>query len=255
MLDKPLDVQPPRASLPERVKAAGLPVDGQACDVLWLDDGIGAVLMRLDRLGSLDNTVIFYFDDHGMERGKGSLYEGGIKSVAFVWGPAYVKGGRKSKTCVSNIDFAPTIMDLCKVPADERHPVDGTSFLPVLKGDDSEIHDHLFFELGATRAVLKDGWKYLAFRLPKSLPPDPPKPYTHLADRPGGRGTEGGAIKKYPHYFDPDQLYHVATDPLERSNLHGEAEQEERVRALHKLLRESVAKVPGSFAEFTAPRR
>ena len=56
-------------------------------------------------------------------------------------------------------------MDLCHVPASQRHQVDGTSFANVLHGNDGEIHDYLFFEIGATRAVLKDGWKYLAFRL------------------------------------------------------------------------------------------
>jgi len=187
-----------------------------------------------------------------VESGKGSLYEGGIRSVGFVWSPRYVKGGRQTEVPVSNIDFAPTIMELCGVPKLERHGVDGKSFVPVLQGREEEIHDYLFFELGATRAVLKDGWKYLAFRLPPSLPSNPPQPFTHLADRPGGRGSEGPAMKFYPNYYDQDQLYNVREDPLERRNLYSDGEQKTRIHAMRNLLRDAIDRVPGTFAEFTA---
>jgi arylsulfatase A-like enzyme len=255
LLPEPLAVQPPRSSIPERVRKAGLPVEGQACDVLWLDDGIGAVLKRLESLGELDNTIVFYFDDHGVESGKGSLYEGGIRSVSFVWSPRYVKGGRQTEVRVSNIDFAPTIMELCGVPEKERHAVDGKSFASVLEGKEEEMHDYLFFELGATRAVLKDGWKYLAFRLPPSLPANPAQPYTHLADRPGGRGSEGPAMKSYPNYYDRDQLYNIRTDPFERNNLYRDKEHKDHLQTMRQLLRKAVAKVPGTFAKFTDPAK
>lgn len=253
LLEKPLAVQPPRSSIPKRVAQAGLPLDGPACDVLWLDDGIGAVLDKLETLGALEDTIVFFFNDHGVESGKGSLYQGGVKSVSFVWSPRHVQGGRRSKVSVSNIDFAPTIMELCGVSEADRHPVDGKSFASVLRGREEEIHDHLFFELGATRAVLKDGWKYLAFRLPRSLPKNPDQPYTHLADRPGGRGSEGPAKDFYPNYYDRDQLYNVRQDPLERRNLFSDPRQHARAHAMRKLLRDSVAKVPGAYAEFTHP--
>jgi arylsulfatase A len=251
LLGQSLDVQPGRDTIPKRVNEADLADQPTACDVLWLDDGIGAVLEKLKSLGTLDNTIVFFFDDHGVEKGKGSLYEGGVKSVSFAWSPKYVQGGRKSKVNISNIDFAPTIMELCGVPKAKQHETDGKSFLSVLNGSDQQIHDHLFFEIGATRAVLKEGWKYLTFRLPEALPANPPEPYTHLADRPGGRGSEGPAKDFYPNYYDRDQLYNVTADPLERNNLFDDQTQQTRVVKMRQLLREAVAKVPGSFAEFT----
>ncbi|HJN13731.1 MAG TPA: sulfatase-like hydrolase/transferase [Pirellulaceae bacterium] len=255
LLERPLNVQPARDTIPRRVEEAGLAEQPTACDVLWLDDGIGAILDKLKALDALDNTIVFFFNDHGVESGKGSLYEGGIKSVSLVWSPKCIRGGRQSTVNISNIDFAPTIMELCGVPTETRHKMDGKSFASVLQGSDDEIHDHLFFEIGATRAVLKDGWKYLAFRLPDSLPANSSLPYTHLADRPGGRGSEGPAKDFYPNYYDKDQLYNIATDPLERNNLFDDPSQQRRVREMRQLLREAVAAVPGSFAEFSDSAR
>jgi arylsulfatase A-like enzyme len=251
LLKQPLSVQPDRKTIPERIAEAGLSGEPTACDVLWLDDGIGAILQKLKKMGALDNTIVFLFDDHGVESGKGSLYEGGIRSVSLAWSPTHFKGGRHSKVNISNIDFAPTIMDLCHVPESQRHQVDGTSFASVLNGNDEEIHDHLFFEIGATRAVIKDGWKYLVFRLPHTVSPNPPKPYTHLADRPGGRGSEGPAKDFYPNYYDTDQLYDIRSDSLERNNRIADPSQKSRVELLKALLKKNLANVPGSFAEFT----
>ncbi len=252
LLDTPPSAQPDRKTIPERVADAGLSGEPTACDVLWLDDGIGAVLQKLQTMGALDNTIVFLFDDHGVESGKGSLYEGGIRSVSLVWSPTRFKGGRHSRVNISNIDFAPTIMDLCNIPESQRHQVDGKSFASVLNGNDKEIHDHLFFEIGATRAVLKDGWKYLAFRLPSTVSPNPDKPYTHLADRPGGRGSEGPAKDFYPNYYDADQLYDIRSDPLERNNRIADPSQKSRVALMKKLLKKNLAHVPGPFAEFTS---
>ena len=251
LLNQTLSVQPDRKTIPERIAEAGLTGEPTACDVLWLDDGIGTVLQKLKTMGVLDNTIVFLFDDHGVESGKGSLYEGGVRSVSLVWSPTHLKGGRYSEVNISNIDFAPTIMDLCRVPKSQQHPVDGISFAGVLNGDVEEIHDHLFFEIGATRAVLKNGWKYLAFRLPNTVSPNPPKPFTHLADRPGGRGSEGPAKDFYPHYYDTDQLYELKNDPFERNNRIADPSQKSRVELLKALLKKNLAHVPGSFAEFT----
>ena len=112
-LDKPLEVMPSRESVTERITAAGL--EREKADILWLDDGIGALLDKLKAINELENTVIFFIDDHGVESGKGSLYEGGIKTVSFVYGPNYIKSGLRSKQLVSNIDMVPTALELAGI--------------------------------------------------------------------------------------------------------------------------------------------
>ncbi len=53
MLDAPItDVQPSRKSVLERTRAAG--IDDENAPMTWLDDGIGAVLERLEKYGLLE---------------------------------------------------------------------------------------------------------------------------------------------------------------------------------------------------------
>ena len=248
-LDKPLDVMPDRATLEQRISEAGLAQD--RTDILWLDDGIGAILNKLKETGALENTVIFFINDHGVEKGKGTLYDGGIKTVSFAWGPKYFKSGIKSKQLVSNIDMVPTALELAKVDPKKAYKIDGSSMLPLLQGKDKPIHESLYFELGATRAVIKDGYKYLSFKAPQSIKnklEKNGKKATHICDKPGGRGSESPALKFYAkNYFDSDQLYDLSADPKEQQNLYGEFKNSIKLYDLKKTLQSYVDQVPGTF--------
>ena len=69
-LPAPLEVQTPRATIRQRLKAAGIAENmGHAT---WLDDGIAAVIEKLSALGKLDNTVILFFSDNTTLGGKGT---------------------------------------------------------------------------------------------------------------------------------------------------------------------------------------
>jgi arylsulfatase A-like enzyme len=248
-LDKPLEVMASRNSVTERITEAGL--EQEKADILWLDDGIGALLDKLEEINELENTVIFFIDDHGVESGKGSLYEGGIKTVSFVYGPNYIKSGLRSKQLVSNIDMVPTALELAGADPVNTYKLDGVSMLPLLNGSTEEIHESLYFEMGATRAILKDGYKYLAFKAPnkvKSKLEKNGKKATHICDKPGGRGSESPALKFYAkNYFSEDQLYQIEKDPFEQENLYGNTEQKKRIKALKAALKEYVKIVPGTF--------
>lgn len=82
-----------------------------------LDKKIGAVLQRLDDDGLSDNTIVFYFGDHGRPhvRGKQWLYDGGIRVPFIVRFPNSRKAGSVNKTMVSLIDVAPTSMKLAGI--------------------------------------------------------------------------------------------------------------------------------------------
>lgn len=277
LLDKPLEVQPSRESVLARARAAG--VADRLAPATWLDDGIGAVLKRLDELGLAEDTLVFYFNDNGMG-GKGSLYEDGVRTPTLMRWKGAVAPGRRNEL-VQNIDFAPTILEACGVKPPQNMRMDGRSLLPMATGRSAEWRDSLFFEIGHTRAVCTKKWKYIAFRIPpsrqltkeqrrqvvkryterkkkvegKSVGYDPDAPLSHLGF-PGGQGTErSNAVQSHSRtYYDADQLYDLENDPKEQKNLATDPAHKETLREMKALLRKHLADVPGTFAEFKGRR-
>jgi len=274
LLDEPLRVQPSRRSVLGRAKAAG--INERLAPATWLDDGIGAVLRKLDQLGLAEDTLVIFLNDHGVEQGKGSCYEGGVRTPVIVWWKDRIESGR-SDALIQSIDLAPTILEACGIkPPAELH-VDGRSLLPLVAGKTDEVHQSLYFEIGHTRAVCTRRWKYLAFRIPpsrqltdaqrqrlsqryaesKRLREDKPfemtpdAPLSHMGF-PGGQNTErGSAMRRYKGtYYDADQLYDLAADPGEQHNLADDPAHQAALARMKALLTEHLAGVPGTFAEF-----
>ncbi|HFE54069.1 MAG TPA: DUF229 domain-containing protein [Bacteroidetes bacterium] len=274
ILPEPPRVLPDSESIPERLRKAGLPVDDDRANVLWLDDSLGALLRKLEELDLLDNTVVFFFNDHG-QRAKGTLYQGGIHDPSVVWRKGGFAVGGSCAVPVSNVDFLPTILHLVDGPVrDASSGIDGSSFVPALQRRVTRIHDALYFELGYSRAVIKGRWKYLAVRYParlknmsleerrrilerynrqrilKRMPivnQDPSKPFSHLSAIPGGGHAESESTGKKPGYYDPDQLYDLQSDPDELHNLAKDPAYEPVLREMQEVLRGFLKRLPGKF--------
>ncbi|MEM7785349.1 MAG: sulfatase-like hydrolase/transferase [Planctomycetota bacterium] len=77
-----------------------------------LDKKVGAILTRLEDEGLIDNTLIFFFGDHGRPhvRCKQWLYDGGIRTPMIVSWPKHVKPGTKEEALVSLLDVMPTTL-------------------------------------------------------------------------------------------------------------------------------------------------
>jgi len=82
-----------------------------------LDRQVGQVLDRLDEDGLADNTIVFFFGDHGRchVRGKQWLYEGGIRIPLLVRWPGRIAAGQVRDDLVSSIDFAATCLHLAQI--------------------------------------------------------------------------------------------------------------------------------------------
>ncbi len=274
LLKAPLTVMPPRDTIPKRLRKAG--VNPKAADILWLDDAYGAILKKLKALKIADNTVIILFNDHGTDGGgKGTLYQGGARSEAVIFGAG--KKGQRVSQLAQNIDFAPTILELCGVAKSDWPKMDGVSLSPLLAGVDKPIHKSLYFEIGDTRAVIKDGWKYLAVRHTDRINKmslaerkrlldattrnhakvgkkwkvtDPNAPFAHMGNYPGGNDGDHRCIAAKPHYFDPDQLFDLTKDPKETRNLAKDPKHAKRLAEMKKELTAHLANLPGGFGEF-----
>jgi arylsulfatase A-like enzyme len=270
-LDKAPNVLPARETLPERIKAAGLEGNNKEL-VLWLDDAVGALLAKLEEKGVLDNTVIFFFNDHG-QKAKGSLYQGGALSPSIIWKKGGFKCGRICRVNVQNIDFSPTILEYAGA-ANMDDKFDGRSFKSVLDGEADKVHDSLYFELGYARAVIKGNYKYYAVRYPdyaNNMSPDdrakalrtynderrahrmvintedPASPFSHFFVVPGGHHADHGSYGRVSGYFDPDQLYDLENDPDETRNLVKDPEYQNKLKELKAELRKYIDDLPGTF--------
>jgi N-sulfoglucosamine sulfohydrolase len=109
-----------------------------------MDHDVGRVLDILDQRGLSENTLVVFAGDNGAAvfRGKGTLYENGIRVPLIVRWPSKVQPASVSDALVSGEDFAPTMLDALgkKVP-DE---MTGRSFLPALLGKPGQPRGEVF---------------------------------------------------------------------------------------------------------------
>ena len=241
-------------------------------NLLWLDDALAALNEKLEKLGIAENTIIFFFNDHG-QNAKGTIYQGGVRNPSLVWKKGGFATGDDAFTRVSNIDFAPTILDMAGVDYSED-TFDGKSFLPVLNGDPDPIHESLYFEMGYTRGILKGDMKYLALRYPEKaqnmslkerkkrlerlnsnlrrrgyepMTEDPTEPFSHNSLIPGGGHAEHKSTGEKPNYYDHDQLYNIHKDPMELHNLAEDPAYDQELKQMQDELRDYIDELPGHF--------
>nr|WP_236649588.1 family 16 glycoside hydrolase [Rhodopirellula sp. SM50] len=136
-----------------------------------IDDQIGRVLDKLEKLGELDNTYIFYTADHGMAigrhglQGKQNLYEHTWRVPFIAKGPGIPQGVRAPGN-IYLMDVLATICDLTGIDAPDTN--EGISFAPVLFGKQQVVRDTLFgVYCGGTkpgmRCVKQGDWKLIKY--------------------------------------------------------------------------------------------
>lgn len=169
--------------------------------VRGVDDNIARLLETLEQLGELDNTVIVYTSDQGLMLGehdyidKRWMYEESMRMPFIVRYPRQFPGGAELDDMVSNVDFAPTLLDLAgvdQVPADMQ----GRSFTSNLKGETpSDWPDQVYYRYWmhmthhdnpAHYGLRTKDFKLIHFYgKPLDAPgalPDPVEPYWELYD-------------------------------------------------------------------------
>ncbi len=136
-----------------------------------IDVQIGRVLKKLEAMGELDNTYIFYTSDHGMAvgrhglQGKQNLYEHTWRVPYVVTGPG-IKPGSRAPGNIYLLDTLATLCDIAGIDAPESN--EGISFKPVLENRQPVIRDVLYGTYcGGTkpgmRSVRKGDWKLIEY--------------------------------------------------------------------------------------------
>jgi arylsulfatase A-like enzyme len=132
-----------------------------------IDENFGRLRSHLESLGLDDNTILIFMTDNGTSGGaradsdghivdgynagmrgiKGSPYDGGHRVPCFIRYPAGgIGGGVDVLPITANVDFMPTMLDLCGVTVPEERAVngrvfDGRSIVPLLAAASGEVQD------------------------------------------------------------------------------------------------------------------
>jgi len=102
-----------------------------------LDRNIGMILDYLDKKGLAENTVVIYVSDQGFYLGehgwfdKRFMYEESLRTPFVIRYPDFIKQGTSIQQFVSNLDWAPTILNIAgaKIPEEMQ----GNSLVPLFK--------------------------------------------------------------------------------------------------------------------------
>ena len=173
-----------------------------------MDDGVQLVLDALERNGLAENTIVCFTSDNGgvssgdsystsnlpLRGGKGRQWEGGIREPFYIKAPGVTCPGSTCDIPVSGIDVYPTLLQLAGVPVPPSQVIDGLSLVPLLQGHEAPTI--------ASRDLF---WHYPHY---------------------GNQGGEPASMIRHGdwkliHYYEDgrDELYHLATDPGERTDV------------------------------------
>jgi len=111
-----------------------------------LDKSVGDILNTIQELGISDNTLVIFYSDNGgkdayafqkpFRKGKGWLYEGGIRVPLIIRWPRKIKPGTTSDAMISSVDFMQSFMEVAGVVPDEGNKLDGISMVSAFKQED-----------------------------------------------------------------------------------------------------------------------
>jgi arylsulfatase A len=126
-----------------------------------LDWSVGQIIKTLKEQNLDENTYVIFTSDNGpwkifREQGgssgtlygaKGTSYEGGTRVPFIIWSPKNIKPKVEVKIG-STLDLLPTISSLAQVKIPESLKTDGYDLSPVLKGQNSNPRNEMFFYHG-----------------------------------------------------------------------------------------------------------
>ncbi|MCX6327009.1 MAG: sulfatase [Bacteroidia bacterium] len=113
-----------------------------------LDDTFSKVMLALEESGYKDNTIVMFLSDNGISLpfAKCNTYLASTHTPWIVSWPGVVKPNTVDSThFISGIDFLPTVLDATGIKKPEK--LDGSSFIPLLKGQSQQGRDMVFTQI------------------------------------------------------------------------------------------------------------
>lgn len=210
--------------VPRGFFAAGRDAEGRRRDLSGyfasieaMDRNIGRILDWLDEKGLRQDTLIVFMSDNGMNMGHHGLYGKGnatwpqnmfdtsVKIPCIVSRPGHIPDDRTDTTLLSQYDWLPTALEYAGLKDKTPKGLPGRSFSPLLQGNDMGERESIFVfdEYGPVRMIRSKEWK-LVWRYPSGA----------------------------------HELYNVAEDPDEKTNLFGYRGHGDRIESMRRDLDE-----------------
>lgn len=122
-------------------------------EITYYDDQVGQLLALLDKHEVADDTLVMVVSEQGnsFTSAKWTCYDMGLQSGMIVRWPGKVAAGSTTDAIVEYVDVLPTFLAAALIP--EPHGLDGSSFLRVLTGEETE-HKRYAFGLQTTRGII-----------------------------------------------------------------------------------------------------
>ena len=148
-----------------------------------MDEAVGTVILKLEELELMENTIIVFTSDNGgvvsgdnystnldpLRGGKGYQWEGGTRVPYLIYVPWLDQKGEKNNTPVSGIDFLPTLLDYAGAKL-SHETINGESLRPLLEGGKMEQrslfwhYPHYGNQGGEPNSTIRRGdWKLIHY--------------------------------------------------------------------------------------------
>lgn len=201
-------------------------LQGYYTAITAMDFNIGRIIQKLKESGILDNTIIIFTSDNGMNMGhhgiwgKGNgtfpfnMYDTAVKVPFIISYPNKINAGVVSENIHSHYDIIHTLIDYLGINEPLSDNLPGKSFAEVLRGNTNDNSGHIvvFDEYGPVRMIRNNEWKYIC---------------------------------RYP--YGPDELYHLTLDPNENENLINNSE-------FNSIKQEMKHKLTDWFLQYVDPK-
>ena len=120
-----------------------------------VDQGVGAIMKKLEQLKLLEKTVVIFYSDNGgfgpatdmkpLKGYKGTYYEGGIRVPFFVNWPGKVQPAGKCAEPITGVDLYPTLCQIGSAPLPKDQPMDGISLVDLLTGKTKKLAERSLY--------------------------------------------------------------------------------------------------------------
>ena len=221
-----------------------------------MDLQAAALLKQLEEDGLLENTVVFFWGDHGrgLPRAKRWLYDLGIRVPLIVRWPGQIQPGTVRDDLVSLLDLAPTVLSLAGVPIPAQ--MQGQVFLGNGAARPRQYvfahRDRMDEAYDRIRAVHDGRFKYIRNFFPG-------RPYAQHIDYMEEMPTMRELRRVYKDHFNalspnygkamteaqqnfflpekpPEELYDVTADPHEVKNLANSERHQSELKRMRQAL-------------------